>query len=69
MRKAINELWKVFITSIRDLQEPFHRIMVGIVLILLTLFVVGVLLGMCFGFIKDMTELIINAIGEPIEGI
>ena len=66
MIKALSDLWKVFIGSIRDLQEPLQRIAVGVFLIVIAWIICYSFAALVIHFLKDLVELIVLAVGGEI---
>lgn len=63
MKAAILQLWDRIMSSLIEFPDPGVRYLASIALfIIVCLFLIIIPAGMVFGFIKGMTELIINAL-------
>lgn len=67
MGKAISELWKVFLESIRQIQEPGVRFLAGMSILVITWLVIYSLSALVVHGIVDIVEIVANAINgiEP----
>ena len=62
MKKAITDLWNVFIGSIKDIQEPAGRFLAGFAIVVIVWLVVYSLSALVVHGIVDIIEIIANAI-------
>lgn len=69
MKKAIGELWKIFLTSIRDIQEPIQRYFAGMGIILLVWLVFYSFGALIVHGIVDLIEVIGTTITETVNGV
>lgn len=69
MKKAIGDLWKIFIGSIRDIQEPIGRFIAGFAIVIVVWLVVYSLSALVVHGIVDLIEVIANAIVTATTGI
>ena len=69
MKKAIADLWKVFISSIRDIREPVGRYAAGMGMLLLVWLIFYSFGALIVHGIVDLVEVIGTTITETVNGI
>ena len=62
MKKALQDLWKVFLESIRQIQEPVGRYLAGFAIVIVAWLVVYSLSALVVHGVVDIIEIVANAI-------
>ena len=68
MKKAIKQLWNLFLSSVEELEEPLQRAFMVIALVAILAIILGLFIGGVFNFVENIIELLCNTINTCVIG-